>query len=354
MAQALLSTAKPVRLTRNEDGWALDVEQLVRVESSLFRPTVTTVWGREVILFHLNSNQSTARLAANALNLIEELEARGTREISFRPVNDSWVPSDLVDAAVNAKQAKENSREIRRLEQEVNTLTTRLRQMEDLMRTMKRDMESGNFVSAAPAGDVPAEPAAPRRDPDVEPASLPIPEAEKQAEPELSADEEAALAAELGPHITPPPVKEIASNVRMLLGDTVSCKKGKRSDAMSFPGDEDGAYMCTLIDDEDEVIGVMVADLTCTVRFGGALMMVPDGELDQQLAKMNPSEEVIEAMSEVFNTLSGAINLVDGNPHIRTTPLEPFALRKVPFAENPFKRADFEDSFGGRFAILSI
>ena len=55
MAQALLSTAKPVRLTRNEDGWALDVEQLVRVESSLFRPTVTTVWahlvkGREVSL----------------------------------------------------------------------------------------------------------------------------------------------------------------------------------------------------------------------------------------------------------------------------------------------------------------
>ncbi|MCP4499838.1 MAG: hypothetical protein GY822_07740 [Deltaproteobacteria bacterium] len=356
MAQALLSTAKPVRLTRNEDGWSLDVEQLVRVESSLFRPSVTTVWGRDVVLFHLSSNQSTRGLAEQATLLIEKLEAKGTREISFRPVNGSWVPADLVDAAVAARQAKQNDLEIRRLEHELSTQSNRIRQLEDMVRSLTARMESGQFTSNAPAASsTPAEQAkSDPAKPDVEPASLPIPEDEKAAEPELSQEEEQALADELSVHVLAPPAKEMASNMRMLLGDDISCKKIKRREGLDLDEDAEGCYMCMLIDDEGETVGAMVADLTSTIRVGGALMMIPANELDQQVAAMAPSEEITDAMSEVFNTLSGAINLVEGNPHIRTGPLEPFDLSKVPFCKTTKTRTDFKDTFGGLFAILSI
>lgn len=79
-------------------------------------------------------------------------------------------------------------------------------------------------------------------------------------------------------------------------------------------------FACICIDDAGAPVGAMVADLTASISLGGQLMMLPEDGLVEQHRQKTPSEDVVAAVSEIFNNLTTTLNQVPGNPHIRSTP----------------------------------
>ncbi|MEM6960598.1 MAG: hypothetical protein AAF550_02500, partial [Myxococcota bacterium] len=115
----------------------------------------------------------------------------------------------------------------------------------------------------------------------------------------------------------------------------------------------DTLYHCPLLTDEDVLIGSLVCDIEAGVWLGGTLLMVPEGSIEEQISSKNPSEDVLEALSEVFNTLSSIFNDIEDNPHIRITKLEKFDPEKYPSLEQPLERIDLKcTGLAGRIAML--
>lgn len=84
-------------------------------------------------------------------------------------------------------------------------------------------------------------------------------------------------------------------------------------------------FACVCMDDQGQAVMAMVADLPAAVSLGGQLMMLPEPALKDQVKDRAPSEDVVSAVSEIFNNLTTTINNVEGNPHIRSTPAKPAA-----------------------------
>jgi len=84
------------------------------------------------------------------------------------------------------------------------------------------------------------------------------------------------------------------------------------------------AYVSRLVNNEGAVIGCMAIDLSGAIQLGAQLIMLPLGPIKEQLAQKRPSEDVLEALSEVFSVLAGVINRVDKNPHVIAKPASPW------------------------------
>jgi hypothetical protein len=102
-------------------------------------------------------------------------------------------------------------------------------------------------------------------------------------------------------------------------------------------------YAATLLSDDDQVQGAIIADLAATVYLGGSLMMLPPGALTEQVRTRKVSEEVADAISEVFNNLTGSLNDIPKNPHLRSSSAEIFDLKSEAFAwlASAAQRQDF-------------
>jgi hypothetical protein len=174
----------------------------------------------------------------------------------------------------------------------------------------------------------------------------PAKEPAAQAHAAESAKEHGARALRL------PQTRDISLTMKKLIGDRYAVhdwrKENTRFDALTSPW-----YFSALIDDQNNVVGAMMGDLLSTVNLGGGLMMLPAGELKEQLQAMEANEETAAAYSEVFNTLSSLVNAIQGNSHVRTTYLEPLDLAKHPWINDPAHRMELEDSTGGRMVFLA-
>ena len=82
-------------------------------------------------------------------------------------------------------------------------------------------------------------------------------------------------------------------------------------------------------------------------------MMLPAPEIQDQQRNRQPSEDVLAAMSEVFNTLAATINLIPGNPHIRVAYLEPLDFASYRWIAAPRERLDLREKAGGSLAFLA-
>jgi hypothetical protein len=78
-----------------------------------------------------------------------------------------------------------------------------------------------------------------------------------------------------------------------------------------------------LIDEAGIEVGAIVADQAATATLGGALMALPEHEIEAQRSHQTPSQDVIGAMSEVSNQLCETINQDAKGAHARVKPIEP-------------------------------
>ena len=82
-----------------------------------------------------------------------------------------------------------------------------------------------------------------------------------------------------------------------------------------------GAHHCLLRDDDEQIVGAIVVDSSAVSALGGALLMLPEQEIQAQ-AEAGPTPDTIDAMTEVCNTLTATFNELANNRHVRSGPLE--------------------------------
>ena len=145
-----------------------------------------------------------------------------------------------------------------------------------------------------------------------------------------------------------PSVAAINESLHALLGDQASVRE--KRPVVFAPGKLGPCWVSRLIDDEGHDVGAIVADRAAAVALGGALMSLPEHELEAQRALDTPSEDILGAMSEVSNTLCEAINQqASGALPVRVRPIEPLSPGSLDWATQANERGlacELQDSAG--------
>lgn len=361
--------ARLLRLGRVGAVWVLELEALVSVRERILRPTRHTLEGAPAVLAWFHGRPDLRTLGAEAEAMVQRNEALEDTPLGLEPREGRWTKV-LPRPGIEPLRTRGDSGAARdrlipvgdgdgighrdlavlrvtldRLMRRLGTIEQRLegaaksedvtRQIDTLSEAQLRLAERvAKLESAVQHGAVIAH---------AEPAKETAPHAAAAAE---SAKEHGARALRL------PQTRDISLTMKKLIGDRYAVhdwrKENTRFDALTSPW-----YISALIDDQNNVVGAMMGDLLSTVNLGGGLMMLPSGELKEQLQAMEANEETAAAYSEVFNTLSSLVNAIQGNSHVRTTYLEPLDLSKHPWINDPAHRMEMEDSTGGRMVFLA-
>jgi len=148
----------------------------------------------------------------------------------------------------------------------------------------------------------------------------------------------------------PPTKTAMRQSLETLVGEEIALKE--RSKHVDFT---DGTFFrAELHDDDGLLVGTMISDIEATVKLACMLMMLPEDEVQEQLASNEASEDSVETMSEIFNTMSATINNVKSNPHVRTTPLGPLNPQEFEWVKTTKRRIDVDVGCGGVISICAV
>jgi hypothetical protein len=404
------SGGSPRRLICEDGKWVLEVVRHVNLGHDLIRPTTERLTGRRAISSYFDKNPEQQLLAKATLRL---MSAEPDGPVSYNAVGGEWIansmPPPRPEREVASPPRRSLETQIVELEARVVLLSAvqegllarlarlearvakgvvgvpgsgverigdRRRSADGVEGASELDADPGETAGEAPrAGSANAAPApgqmraAALREPRVSAADGSGPGGAAEAEREgpaglaraaLESGEAAvALSAPEGgrapaPHskrlvLDLPPVQDLARCMSLLIGGDVSAHEGA---PLAITRQAKDLYAAALLSDTDEVVGLIVMDLKATVFLGGTLMMLPRGELEQQLKQFSPGEDSVAASGEVCNSLSGALNEAQ-NVHVRSGPLEKLDPKAWDWIAEPAHRRDVEDSFGGRTAVLA-
>jgi hypothetical protein len=413
----VLQAATPRKLKRGPEGWSLEVERLVRVSGTLYRPSSATMRGREAVLRQL---LATAPALAESAEVLMDDAASG--DAVFEAVGTAWREGevDLSSPLEAAERSALLEPRVLELEAQVQGLLAANRQLETRLDALEARLASGATVApdlpprereAAPPLDheespPPADESVPSGPP---PGPVPMPSGEDEDDapppaPDLAAApdgptpvpfeaeegdaEEAPEAADAAEEVEeeeeertedaeaatlegagvdeaqereePPPPADFdalqlprAGAYAEGLQTLLGESVGLSLDRAEAPRIDEGYWVCPLIDDGDRTVGAMVADVRTVIRHGGLLVMLGEDAIADMLRGSDPSEDAVESMSEIFNVQSACINTLGGNDHVRVTDLRPFDPDEDGWMRGPRERVDFVDSEGDRTVLLA-
>lgn len=399
MSGDLLDGARAKRLLKRDGRWFLEVERLVAVDPGVFRPTLQRIEGRDGILWFLTHHNSDAALERSARGVFDTTpDAHAT----FESAKGTWVPSNtsarhFKDQARKRRAEVETfwrqQRELARLRVENDELKRRLAKLERILYTpgnldlKLRGDEAQNAALANP--QIPPHAAAPADEGPEVAESGPsrggalaasregaAGAAEGAGPAETSSSGNNPRAAEAAgsadgaeapddsgeaavPASVPPPEPDFEPFevptprafercVGALVGSDVELEPPP-----SDTSDLTGFYGSRLIGDDEQLRGVMLADVEAVARMGGLLLMLPEPEVLQQISDGAPTQDAMEAMSEVFNTLTTEFNNLEGNPHVRSKPLGPVEEDDLKWFKYARNRAEFKLPEGGLLVVLA-
>jgi Tfp pilus assembly protein FimV len=360
----------PRLLGRASGRWVLEVERLLPIrpgDPRILRPTKERVEGEERILGLLKKSAAT-RLCDAASELIRGTPA-GSEPQCYRPSDGGWVvaegrislpprpgndveptaPAPHESAAAKAEVATLEAanralrERVERLERRADAAAAQLQALAAELAALRTQGVAPAPRSVPPVAAPPSSPpraAVPSRDSVPNPVITEL----EPAAPAPAVDERVSL--KLGPG------RPLAVAMGTLTGGHATIREAKKSTAALST--LQGVYASILVDDEGNKVGAMVADLRATVVIGAALMMLPQGEVQAQIKAGEPSDDVLECMSEVFNTLSGTINQIAGNLHVKTTPAKVCDAETLDWLSHPSSRLDLEETTGGRLVLLAL
>ena len=320
----ILTTTTPARLLCLRGTWVLELVRFVPVDRNVFQPRTQRLEGTDAILQHLKRGDH-ATLVAATHQLMRG--ARADEELAFEVQDGDWVPRGLEERAGSSISAPGDhgaSNELAELRAELLVLrVSHERLRERVLRLEAQPQLTGESIKSA--RDAAALESL---------AMLTRAESARTSDPQPlagvhCADGEGApslappVSARAEARLEFPPVSAINICLRALIGDKVTVKERKLP---SFVARADERYWVSrLIDDDGLEAGMIVADATATASLGGMLMMLPEQEVNSQRETRNPSEDAVEAMSEVSNNLSGAFNQIPDAIRIRVKPIEPMS-----------------------------
>ena len=90
--------------------------------------------------------------------------------------------------------------------------------------------------------------------------------------------------------------------------------------------------------------------MRAAIRLGSALLALPKEEAERQIDAAEPSEDALLATSEICNNLTGPINAVAGNAHVRSTALVALTASEVEHLPATRQRLDLLVE-GGRLVL---
>jgi hypothetical protein len=368
MRTSRIEIAKPKQIVWRDERWVLEVECLVPVSERILRPSMHAIEGREAIQMFLEASPEGRHLSAAASHLMDGPSPPTNQSRAFAPDGDRWsaalspLASELVRGALPAAAvapapvAALDDEKLSRLIGAFESIAVRMQRLEDKISRGIANLSSLQPPGAAGPIQVPAYgggnlPAPPPPAPAAAPPPLAPPQASAEAvRSSVPTPAPEALAPE--PKLKMPTVKDFRASLRQLVGDDVTIEAVKKP-TFDLEDQADRCYGCEVLDDKGEVVGAMLADLLATVWIGGGLMMLPHGALAEQVRKVRPSDDAIEAMSEVLNTLCALFNYVPGNPHVRTRPAARLDPTEHPWMLSPLARADYKEGKGGFIVLLS-
>lgn len=386
---AMPSNHRPVWIGRVDGAWTLDVECLVPVSERILRPTTQRVRGEDAIVAYLDGRADSRPLVAGVRALFASATGDDNQSAGWEPREGQWRQTtghargaELAQSAVASGGGETSAdaqgrirvlmRRIAALEErreDVTHLTEMVRQLMNRVTELESRAASGTLqvpmasplANGAPRGPVLSMDPASVPPAGIVPSMAPVP----SMPPGVAAAAPAARA----PNVVIQPVRnekpsragkiqklpsprDISSSLSKLIGDKFTASVSRKSSTV-FDATAGKHFLCMVVNDQQEVLGAIVGDLRSTVMLGGGLMLMPQGDMQEQLTTGEPNEDVISAYSEVFNTLSGLISQMSGNPHVRATFLEPFDAKAHGWMVSPHLRLDLDDSMGGRIAIMA-
>jgi len=352
------------RLQRAAGAWRMEFEQLVYNAPAILRPRRFAVLGEHAILMQLREFAGHEPLAKDA----ERLFARGAvPDGTYVARNGRWLPEMRPEAIVPEPEAPDP--ELQKLSAgAIDDLNDRIESLETMVKNMQRSLENamrslsdvaspppraaaapagaGHAVAAAPA---PAPAPAPRREhlggietasraadsiPAQPPAPLPLAEADRPA----------------GKPVTLPTAAALSDLVKSLAGGDAVLQPAERAD-WSKLAELGPVYAAPFADHDGNEAGAMIMDIESALRLAGALLMESEEMVTSLLEEKMMSDEMLDAASEVCNTLMSAFNKVSGNTHMRVSKLELMDAGRLSWLASARKTDDYRYSHGGRLVM---
>jgi hypothetical protein len=402
----VLAKATPTRLVCRGGRWVLELTRLEAVDRDVFQPRLTRLEGPDSILAVLRRSEEGQLLASGAAQIMRS--PRTEEDRAFEVNEGDWVPSS--DAGFSRHHAHSPSQRhadggaetgelisaVAELRAELAVLRASHARLRDRVISLEanqsgiaqpnlrgavgptpRGARSQRRRSEPPPGFSPAEaeveplaPAAAFAATQASPALGASREAPRPAGPTASAEAPAARGSQ-EPQATPSaaPHQSFEELAKAMVGEQPlpvlslpallnleECIEGLLEkpppleptkeislDALTEP------QACKLLDDEGRERGAIILDLRAALLLGAGLLALPRDEALRQLKENEPSEDALLATSEICNNLTGPINAVSGNAHVRST-----AMTSVDVSALPKLRARLDLTVDGGKLVIAF
>jgi hypothetical protein len=342
------------RLQRSEGAWRLEFQQLVYSSPTLLRPRRFSVLGEQAILQQLRELNGHEPLARDA----ERLFGRGAIPDGAYVVRDGrWFP-ELAPERLREPDPPPPLEEERAGKEAQSTATRgvleelvkRVVSLEDTVRDMQESLERAltalSQVAASPqAFAQTATAAAPPMAATLRSSASPPPQPSASAAPALEDSGKKSIAL--------PPISALSDLVRGLAGPDASISQGERTDWAHISGTQP-VFFAVVQDHNGDEAGSMIFDLEAALRLAGALLMESEEMIESLLEEKVMSDEMLDAASEVCNTMTSAFNKVSGNPHLRAGKMQPFTEARSIQLASVRKRDDYRYNQGGRLSLVAV
>lgn len=308
------------RLQRVGSEWRLELEQLVYSSSHLLKPRRSEVRGEQAILQRLRALADGELLVREAERLFRNSPA--SIDVAYVAQDSSWVPDvqeQLVDTSPQDRPS-ERTVELEQTRRKAERYKKRVTALEATVRTLQEALKSQVAQRARTPEPEPTagaratwedEPVAPEPTSEVPAVRSAAPAAVRIAEPEVQAS---------GKGLGLPSAAALGELLRELGGAAANV----------YPVDDASwmltteAYFCLLrTDDSGEELAAIVFDFECAVRLSGALLMESAENIQAILQQHEMSDDMLDASSEVGNTIASVFNKVAGNRHVRALKVAP-------------------------------
>lgn len=341
------------RLQRAAGAWRLEFEQLVYNAPAILRPRRFAVIGEHAILLQLREFGGHEPLAKDA----ERLFARGAvPDGTYIARSGRWLPELRPDAVVPEPEVPEEQPSAQLATGAVEELTARITSLETTVRALQKMLDAAMRALAdqasrpAAAAPVPG-PAWDRGDSVAYAAPSPQPMAAADPISSAAAALMAAPAAAPRLAITTPSASALSDLCKSLAGPEASLMPSERMDWSKLAA-EKPVFIAPISDHDGNDVGAMVMDIESGLRLAAALLMESEETVTTLLDEMMMSDEMLDAASEVCNTLMSSFNKIAGNPHLRAGKLVRFAESEAGWIAQAHKRDDYRYSQGGRIAMV--
>jgi hypothetical protein len=352
------------RLQKTAGAWRLEFQQLVYNSPVSLRPKRFAVQGEQAILQQLRELTGHEPLVRDAERLFRAAAPEG----SYVAREGRWFPELMPDSMPDAKpavgdgDAPEFSEDRERSRALLEELARRMIALEKTIDQLGSKLETSISSLSSMASSAASFAAHAKTEQVMVPGGVAQPAAAQPTAAAAHGAPPAAAAAPAAPaaapaagkkSITLPGASALTDLIRGLAGTEANLQACERTDWASLTKGGTPCFYASVQDNAGAEVGCMLFDIESALRLAGALLMESEEMIESLLEEKMMSEEMLDAASEVCNTLTSALNKVSGNPHLRSGKMQPFDDARAELLATAAKRDDYRYNQGGRFSLVA-